>query len=553
MYVNVAKALLFGSLVAQSTFGLWPVPQSHTSGYGNIAVDVDRLTFINDGCESDILTRAIERYECLIQNEVFTPPLDYKISALSTSSVLTNVTISVANDDITLGLDTDESYDLVVNDNGTAKINAVTVYGALRGLETFSQIIVDNHGKKIIKNTPISIKDFPSFKYRGLLLDTARNYYSIDSIKRVIDGLSYTKMNVLHWHIVDSQSWPVESKFLPELYKKGAYSAEMVYMHTDVADIIGYARDRGVRVIPEFDIPGHTYIIGEAKPEIMSCLNVQPRWDQNAAEPPSGQLNLVKEGAYNFTADMLKEYTSLFTDDVFNVGGDEVNRNCWNKDPDVIEYLKKHPDEDVESLLRKYYGFVYQKIADAKKTPMCWEETLMHTNFTLPKNSIVQAWIDEASVPEIVKKGYRVVASPYTSFYLDCGHGAWLSNWSNGNSWCDPFKTWMKIYSYNPFVNITTPEARSLVLGGEVALWAEQADETNVDKLLWPRAAASGELFWSGPTVPNTETRRDINDAAIRIGEHRFRLLARDIQAEPTQPLWCVRNPGACNLPLELL
>ncbi|OLY83136.1 Beta-hexosaminidase 2 [Smittium mucronatum] len=551
--VSVSKVLLFGSILVKSVSGLWPIPQSYTSGSGNVMVDLDRLTIINSGCASDILSRAITRYSCLIKKEKFSPPLDYNISAISPVATLSRLEITVNYDNTVLNLDTDESYSLVVNNDGSSCLEANSVYGAIRGLETFSQIIVDNYGKKIIKNTPISIQDAPTFKHRGILLDTSRNYYSLDSIKRTIDGMAYTKLNVLHWHIVDSQSWPVESKFLPDLYKKGAYSLDMVYMHTDVTNIIDYARDRGVRVIPEFDVPGHTYIVGKAKPEIMSCLDVQPRWDLNAAEPPSGQLNIAKQGALDFTGNVLDEYASLFTDNVFNVGGDEVNRNCWNEDPYFIQYLSENPTEDVESVLRSYYAFVYAKVAALNKTPMCWEETLMHTNFSLPTNTIVQAWIDEASVPEIVNRGYRVVASPYTSSYLDCGHGAWLSNWVNGNSWCDPFKSWMKVYSYNPLVNITTPAARSLVLGGEVALWAEQSDEIVVDKLLWPRAAAAGELYWSGPYVPNTTTKRDINDAAIRISEHRFRLLARGIQAEPTQPLWCIRNPGHCNLPETLL
>ncbi|PVU94772.1 hypothetical protein BB561_002273 [Smittium simulii] len=543
------KFLVSGFLVAHQALALWPAPHSMETGNSHLAVDVEKIAYNICSASNQILENAVKRYSELICKEKFSPPLDYNITAIKTSGSFSTLDISVENASSELSIDTDESYSLNISDDGYASLLSKTVYGAIRGLETFSQLVLYNDNHHVIKNAPVSITDKPEFAHRGILLDTSRNYYSISSIKRTLDAMAYTKMNVLHWHIVDSQSWPVESKFDPELQAKGAYSKDMVYSHSDVTDIINYSKNLGIRVIPEFDMPGHTYIVGMNRPDLMSCMDTQPLWDTHAAEPPSGQLNIAKPEALKYAEDIVREYSELFTDNVFNVGGDEVNRKCWTEDQFVIKHLKDNPKETVETLIEKFYKHIYKTIDDVKKTPMCWEETLLHTNFTLPKNSIVQAWIEEESVPKIVDMGYRVVASPYTSSYLDCGHGAWLGNMPKGNSWCDPFKTWMRIYTYDPYVNITDSAKQDLVIGGEVALWSEQADDIVVDKLLWPRAAAAGELYWSGPYQPGTSTPRDLNEASIRIAEHRFRLVARGINAEPTQPLWCIRNPGRCNLP----
>ncbi|ORX70003.1 glycoside hydrolase family 20 protein [Linderina pennispora] len=429
-----------------------------------------------------------------------------------------------------------------------ASLKAKTPFGALRGLETFSQLVVANGQSRAIQKTPLHIEDRPFFPHRGILFDTSRNFYSVESILRTLDAMSYNKMNVFHWHIVDAQSWPVESKTFPELQKKGAYAADMTYSYADVKRIIQYAKERGIRVIPEFDVPGHTYIVGEVFPELMSCMNMQPNWDQYAAEPPSGQLNIAKPETVEFTNKLFKEYTELFTDNVFHLGGDEVNRKCWNEDPDVQKYLAAHPGEDVESLLVKWYAQVHDYLGSLNRTAFTWEETLFHSNYTPPMDTIVQTWIDEQSIPKTVAKGYRSIASPANYYYLDCGHGAWLSNWAAGNSWCDPFKTWMKIYSFDPLANITDPAQQKLVTGAEVAMWSEQSDEITIDKYLWPRAAAMAETAWSGKKDATGRV-RTTEEVASRLHEQRFRMVGRGIGAEPMQPLWCARNPGHCNFP----
>ncbi|KAJ2732244.1 Glucosamine-6-phosphate isomerase (Glucosamine-6-phosphate deaminase) (GNPDA) (GlcN6P deaminase) [Coemansia sp. BCRC 34962] len=537
--------IVFMGVLSPVLASIWPIPSVYVNGTTNTAASNAQITALS--ISSSVLSAAIRRYNTIIEYEAFTPPTDYNRGPPDTEGSLEGLMVSVASNDETLSLETDESYTLDIPTTGTAKLKANTIYGAMRGMETYSQLLVVNGGHRFIESTPIHIEDKPVLKHRGLMLDTARNYYPVNDIMRTLDAMSFNKMNAFHWHIVDAQSWPVESKTFPDLQAKGAYGAAMRYSYKDVQDIIDYAQVRGIRVIPEFDMPGHTYVVGLSKPAIMSCLNKQPSWDKFAAEPPSGQLNIAKPDASDFAVSIVSEYVRLFSDNVFHLGGDEVNRNCWEQDPDVKLYLEANPDKSVETLLADFYDRVHSAASNLNRVGMTWEETLFHSSYTPPKDTIIQAWIDEESIPKTVAKGYRSIASPASAYYLDCGHGSWLTN-VDGGSWCDPFKTWMHIYNFDPMANITSAKQRKLVIGAEVALWSEQSDSTVLDARLWPRAAAMAETSWSGKTDATGHV-RTTKEVTQRLHNQRFRMVGRGIMAEPLQPLWCARNPGSCFAP----
>ncbi|KAJ2140370.1 Glucosamine-6-phosphate isomerase (Glucosamine-6-phosphate deaminase) (GNPDA) (GlcN6P deaminase) [Coemansia sp. RSA 678] len=541
--MKVAVALL-GMLSCAAAFP-WPYPAQFD--HSNCTIKADSPTIVAKNSGSALLNSAISRYTAIIAKERFWPPADYKLKKPETTGTLGKLLVEVATDSEDLNMETDESYTLDIPAGGDATLKANTVYGAMRGLETFSQLLATIDGQRVVRGTPLHIEDRPALAHRGISLDTARNYYPVSDLKRTLDAMSYNKMNVLHWHVVDAQSWPIESKTYPELQTNGAYSVDMRYSYKDVGDIIQYGRERGIRIIPEFDIPGHTFIVGQTLPKIMSCLDKQPGWDKYAAEPPSGQLNIAKPEASEFAIELINEYSKLFTDDVFHLGGDEVNRNCWAEDPDVIEYISSHANATVETLLADFYTQVHNAVAKQKKIGMSWEETLFHSEYAPPKDTLIQAWIDEQSIPKTVAKGYRSIASPASSYYLDCGHGAWLSN-LDGNSWCDPFKSWVHVYNFDPWANVTDPEQQKLIVGAEVALWSEQSDTVTLDKYLWPRAAAMAEVAWSSKT-DSTGHVRTTQEVVQRLHDQRFRMVGRGIGAEPLQPLWCARNPGHCLLP----
>ncbi|RKP35360.1 glycoside hydrolase superfamily [Dimargaris cristalligena] len=447
-------------------------------------------------------------------------------------------------------LDDDESYSLKIptpEQSTKATIKAKSVWGALRGMETLSQLVYTTRaGALVIGSLPVDITDKPAYAHRGLMLDTSRNFFPVADIKRTLDAMSYNKLNVFHWHIVDAQSWPIESKFMPELYQKGAYSPSMTYSHREVKDIIQYARVRGIRVIPEFDMPGHVSVVNHVLPQIMTCVNEQPGWDAFAAEPPSGQFNPLLEDTYKFVKKIIDEYSGLFRDDYFHTGTDEVNTHCWETTQSIQQFLTANKKKAGE-LVDMFLGRAHKFLTDNKKLPMVWEEAILDFNATLSKEAVVQVWRSAENVQKVVAKGHKVLANSYEYWYLDCGHGTWLGNNPEGNSWCDPFKHWQRVYSYDPIANITSPAEQKLVIGGDVCLWAEQTDTNNLDNVLWPRAAAAAEVLWSGKEANGKPL--TVKDALVRIQDQRFRLVARGIKAEPLQPLWCARNPGMCDLP----
>ncbi|KAJ2516367.1 Glucosamine-6-phosphate isomerase (Glucosamine-6-phosphate deaminase) (GNPDA) (GlcN6P deaminase) [Coemansia sp. RSA 1939] len=542
------SAVLLVGFSAQKVYALWPLPALYDEG--RIAVEIKRSDFMikSNVTSSSVINASIERYQYLLEHEYYESPYDFNEGALKTSGYLYALEVNVQSALDVYDITTDESYTLDVPIEGKAVINAATPFGAVRGLETFTQLVSANTGRKIVKNAPIKIKDSPKFAHRGILLDTSRNFYNIDSILRTLDAMAYNKLNVLHWHVTDAFSWPIESKVHPELTEKGAYSNEMRYSYEDVKKIINYAKNRAIRIMPEFDTPGHTFVVGEAHPEIMSCLNKQPNWDKFTAEPPSGQLNIADPRAVSFAFDVITEYSRLFADLGFHLGGGSLNLDCWKEDPVVELYVRDHPGESIESLVAGWYTQMTGKLNEMGKIPFMWEEAVLNYNFTAKNTTILQAWVNEDSVGKLVDKGFRVVASPWNKYYLDCGHGSWLSNFE-GASWCDPYKGWQQIYNYNPLANITDPEKQSLVIGGEVALWSAQSDETTIDRYLWPRASAFAEIMWSGSIDSSTNTTRDAAKVAPRLTDHRFRMVTRGIMATPLQPLWCVRHPEACMHP----
>ncbi|KAJ4494536.1 glycoside hydrolase superfamily [Lentinula edodes] len=186
------------------------------------------------------------------------------------------------------------------------------------------------------------------------------------------------------------------------------------------------------------------------------------------------------------------------------------------------------------------------------KTAVVWEEMVLEYNTTTLRNdTIVMVWISSDDAAAVVQKGYRIVHAPSNYFYLDCGAGEWIGNDPTGNSWCDPFKTWQESYTFNPLANISSAQV-SLVLGvsnsGEQLLWTEQSGPENLDSIVWPRAASSAEVFWTGDTLPDGFDRvGNISEALPRLHDVRYRMVQRGIKAIRLQPEWCALRPQVCD------
>jgi len=465
-----------------------------------------------------------------------------------------------------------ESYEIQIeatdNQQCSALLSASSALGVLRGLQTFSQLVytlkppgkpssateqkLNKQGHmgsaqpedQLIRfiHGPLSIKDQPAFPYRGFLLDTSRNYYPIEDIKRTIRAMSWVKLNVFHWHIVDSQSWPIQIPSHPQLSQMGAYSQEETYSVEEIVELTRFANSRGVEILLEIDTPGHTAIIGEAYPDLIACKNKAP-WIKYAAEPPAGQLRLADDRAITLINEILEYLTTQIPGTLFSSGGDEVNKNCYQEDEPTQASLHAK-GQTLPEAISSFVLKTHKTISRSGKVPVVWEEMVLDEEVPLPvDNTLVTVWRNSSMVSRVVEKGYSMIHGASDYSYLDCGLGGWLGDSVNGTSWCDPFKTWQKIYSFDPYKDVATSQ-RKQILGGQALLWSEQTDEQNMDSIIWPRALSTAELYWTG-----TERVRSVTEALPRMHDMRYRLVQRGIRATPLQPHWCALRPGQCDLP----
>ncbi|OAA54745.1 beta-hexosaminidase beta chain precursor [Niveomyces insectorum RCEF 264] len=454
--------------------------------------------------------------------------------------------------------DVDESYNLTLSAAGHATLTAVSSTGVLRGLETFVQLFYQ-HSSGTAWYTPlapVAIADAPRYPHRGLMLDVARNWYDVKHLYRTLDALAMNKMNRLHLHATDSQSWPLEIPSMPEVATQGAYRADLTYGADDLDALQRYATARGIELVVEIDMPGHIGSLAWSHPELIVAYDAFP-YSWWCAEPPCGAFKLNNTGVDAFLDrlfdDLLPRVAPYAA--YFHTGGDELNLNDSRLDPDV-------GTNDTGVLLPLLQAFVSANHARVRKhglAPMVWEEIPLTFNVTLGNDTVVQTWLSDSSVQAVTARGLRVIDSNYNYWYLDCGRSQWI-NFDNGaayatyypfGDWCDPYKNWQLVYAHDPAHGLTAAEAR-LVLGGEVALWSETADGTNLDTLVWPRASAAGEVLWSGNKDPVTGQNRSQMTVTPRLNEWRERMVRRGVMAAPIQPIWCMQadNSTECSQPV---
>ncbi|KIX05982.1 uncharacterized protein Z518_03956 [Rhinocladiella mackenziei CBS 650.93] len=464
----------------------------------------------------------------------------------------------------------DESYEITV-DNVTAIIKANCTIGTLRGLQTFQQLFFahSTFSGSYLPHTPVKIVDRPKWPHRGLSIDIARNPFHPRDLIRTIDAMFMAKMNRLHVHATDSQSWPLEIPSLPELAKRGAYQPHLVWTASTLEEVQRYGALKGVSVFVEIDMPGHTASVAHAYPDLIAAFS-ELDWSTFAAEPLSGQLKLNSSAVFKFVSDVLQDLlprTSDYTR-LYHLGGDEVNRAAYLLDDTV----RSDDPQVLQPLLQKLIDHVTGIVTQHGLQPIVWEEMLLDWNLTLPSlqngdqstSTLVQVWRNSERIEEVLKRGHRAIFGDYHYWYLDCGYGIFLDPYPTGKSppgvpfntsggsssklkppyldYCGPFHNWRHMYMYNPLANISD-DLQHGIEGGEVLMWSEQTDSIDLDTKLWPRAAAAAEVLWSGL---REETM--LEDASKRLGEWRERgVTDLGIRMSPVQMTWCLME-GACNL-----
>mmetsp|Transcript_22987 Transcript_22987/g.53697 ORF Transcript_22987/g.53697 Transcript_22987/m.53697 type:complete len:538 (+) Transcript_22987:3-1616(+) len=482
-------------VVAASAATVWPKPQSQTSSGSTLSIDQSTFTFSAVGFDSEILRDAFVRYLKLIFD-------DLGSGANSTSPDISGADVNVLTDDLTLSIDTNESYSLVVA-SPRIQLNATTVFGALRGLETLAQLTY--RGVTIDETT---INDFPRFSFRATMIDTSRHYYPVATILQHIDAMAWNKYNVLHWHLVDDVSFPYQSTTFPLLSQTGAFSPDHVYTKSDVALVVDYAMMRGIRVLPEFDTPGHVTKGWSAYPGLLTDC-----YDAHGQKTGTGPLDPTNDALYDFLAKFFAEIKEVFPDKFVHVGGDEVPFGCWDSNPAIQAWMKAHPTVKTGADLENYYERKLLQILQAQNTSyMCWQE-IFDNGVEIFPDTVVDVWKGGSwneTLARVTKAGFHsVLSAPFYLNYISYGDD------------------WVNYYRVEPLDFTCDGCNKSLVGGVEACMWSEYVDATNFISRMWPRASAVGERAWS--SVNTT----DSDEAAIRLHEFRCKLIGRGLQAEP--------------------
>jgi hexosaminidase len=417
------------------------------------------------------LRRALEIFLNDLRRHTGSLPLDFTIGEASSAQL--KVTSEHASKPVQ-ELGEDESYKLEVTSSG-AQLSAPTTLGVMRGLQTFLQLVEMTPQGFAVPS--VVIEDQPRFPWRGLMIDAGRHFMPVDVIERNLDGMAAVKMNVFHWHLSENQGFRVESKRFPKLQEMG--SDGLYYTQDQVREVIAYAHDRGIRVIPEFDMPGHSTAWFVGYPDLASGpgpYTIERKWGvfDQAMDP-------TRESTYKFLDEFIGEMAKLFPDQFFHIGGDEVNGKQWDANPKIQEFMRAHSLKN-NADLQAYFNTRIQKIvAKHGKTMEGWDEILRPD---LPKTIVIQSWRGQQSLADAAHQGYRGLLS--SGYYLDL-MGSAASHYA-----VDPFA--------DGAANLSDEEKKK-ILGGEACMWAEYVSPENMDSRIWPRAAAIAERLWSPQNV----------------------------------------------------
>jgi hexosaminidase len=463
------RALVGLLALAPAFAGLMPMPQTVVPGVGALKIDASFAVQAR-GYSDARLDRAIQRLVTRVSRQT-------GIAIRGGKTVLWIECGTSGSQYPAIG--EDEAYRMDVSAEG-ARISAATVTGALHGMETFAQWI--DLGRDGFQARAVHIDDAPRFPWRGLMLDVSRHWMPIGVVLRNLDAMAAVKLNVFHWHLSDDQGFRVESRRFPRL--QGLGSDGHFYTQAEVRRVIEYARDRGIRVIPEFDMPGHTtsWLVGY--PELGSApgpYQIERTWGifQPVMDPS-------REETYTFLDELIGEMAALFPDPYFHIGGDEVDATEWNQSGAIQAWAARNGLKNAGAIQGYFNRRVAKLVAKHGKTMIGWDEAF---DGSLSRETLIQSWRGQASLAEVARAGFRGVLS--FGYYLDHLQPASFH------------------YGVDPLSGAArelSQEQKDRILGGEACMWSEYVDPETIDSRVWPSAAAIAERLWSQATVTDVDS-----------------------------------------------
>jgi hexosaminidase len=495
-------ALIFGALFVAfaipaihaqpvSSLPLMPMPQHISLGTGQLKID-SSFTIMLDGYKDARLESARKRFINTLSRATGIPYHDDASGGEPTLVVKT-----AGPSDAVERLGEDESYHLEITST-QALLTAPNPLGAMHGLQTLLQLVAITPDG--FAAPAVTVDDSPRFPWRGLMIDAGRHFQAVDVIKRNLDGMEAVKLNVFHWHLADNQGFRAESRVFPLLTEKG--SNGLYYTQQQMRDVVAYARDRGIRVVPEFDMPCHTTAWFVGYPKLASGkgpYEIETKWGiLDPAMDPS------QENTFEFIGKLIGEMTTIFPDAYFHVGGDECNGKEWTANPRIQSFMRAHNLKDNAALQSYFTARVQKLVAAHHRITVGWDEVLQPDT---PKDVVIHSWRGPQGLAAAVRQGNRAILS--NGYYVDLNQSA------------------AQHYLVDPLGGAAatlTPEQQKLVLGGESAMWTEFATSEIIDSRIWPRSAAIAERLWSAQDI------RDVDSMYARMSVVSDRLVFYDLQ-----------------------
>lgn len=478
----------------QDKFDLMPWPQSISKSDSKFEIN-DQLTISYNGPESDRIRKAATKFLRRLSGRtgVF---LKEGFPSTSNENSTADIKINYKNTG-DLSIDTDESYVLKINDSGIF-LDAETDVGALRGLETLLQLVTRDATQYYFPG--VSIVDAPRFVWRGLMIDVSRHFQPVHVLKRNLDAMAAVKMNVFHWHLADDQGFRIESKIYPQLTELA--SDGLFYTQAQIKDIVAYATNLGIRVVPEIDVPGHASAILTAFPNLGSKPGYLYSIERNSGvfDPT---LDPTNEETYIVLDNLFTEIAPLFPDRYFHIGGDENEGKHWDENQNIQKFKREH-NLKTNHDLQTYFNIRLEKILQRLgKNLVGWDEILTPT---MPTTAVIHSWRGKneglasgSTLIQAAKKGYKTILS--NGFYID------------------RLESIKKHYLNEPIGDVKlSAEESARILGGEATMWSELVTPLTIDSRIWPRTIAIAERLWSPQEV------NDVDNMLKRVHQVSFRL-----------------------------
>jgi hexosaminidase len=452
----------------EGTLPVMPLPAHSVQGEGQFLIDGSFGIALEGYTDSRLLSGKLRFLDVLsketgipLRGEARSRQANFTIKAAGSSRPVQQVV-------------EDESYRLEITATHV-ELTAANPLGVLHGLQTFLQLVrVTPQGFSV---PVVAIDDQPRFPWRGLMIDAGRHFMPVPVIERNLDGMEAVKLNVFHWHLSDDQGFRVESKRFPLLQEKG--SGGLYYTQKQIGDVVQYARDRGIRVVPEFDMPCHTSSWMVGYPRLASGAGpYQPTSRWGVLDPA---MDPTRESTYQFIDRFIGEMTTLFPDAYFHIGGDECDGKEWDANPRIQAFMHAHGMKDDAALQSYFTARVQKLVAGHHKIMEGWDEVLQPDT---PREVVIQSWRGQASLAVAARQGNRALLS--TGYYIDLNQSA------------------AQHYLVDPLGGDSaslTAEQKARVLGGEATMWSEYVTEENIDSRIWPRTAAIAERLWSPQEV----------------------------------------------------